>query len=258
MINYHQVCKFASATPACQMIATGFRVANVSLTMGHWTSGHCSTVQFCQWQCQTVSDCASETAQTRRDACKLKLMLVQNLSSYSNIAWASCQWCTSRCPDVAHQLVPHSSIASLPSYPVGLCWLSARQPCEHTARQPCKRTMREHTSASIPSPSPGARAHSQGISAIQWSPSPVARDRVRGWLSSLGRSSPVSGDGQWMARGWRSSGPGDGSPESVLTQTGRAHPMGSDQKQSDGPDISTQACKLPSISMQIRSRHCIA
>ena len=32
----------------------------------------------------------------------------------------------------------------------------------------------------------------------------------------------------------------------LLTQTGRAHPMGSDQKQSDGPDISTQACKPPS------------
>ena len=31
----------------------------------------------------------------------------------------------------------------------------------------------------------------------------------------------------------------------VFTQTGRAHPMGSDQKQSDGPDISTQACKPP-------------
>ena len=44
----------------------------------------------------------------------------------------------------------------------------------------------------------------------------------------------------------------------VLTQTGRAHPMGSDQKQSDGSDISTQACKPPSISMQICSRHCIA
>ena len=36
-----------------------------------------------------------------------------------------------------------------------------------------------------------------------------------------------------------------------LTQTGRALPMGSDQKQSDGPDTSTQACKPPSISMQI-------
>jgi hypothetical protein len=38
------------------------------------------------------------------------------------------------------------------------------------------------------------------MSAIPWSPSPVARDRVRGWLSSPGRSSPVSRDSQGMAR----------------------------------------------------------
>ena len=34
-----------------------------------------------------------------------------------------------------------------------------------------------------------------------------------------------------------------------LTQTGRALPMGSDQQQSDGPDISTQACCVTGLML---------
>ena len=66
----------------------------------------------------------------------------------------------------------------------------------------------------------------QEMSAIFCSPSPVARDRVRGWLSSPGRSSPVSRDGQGMTRGWRSTDPGDGSPESGPPRGGQARPRG--------------------------------
>ena len=43
---------------------------------------------------------------------------------------------------------------------------------------------------------------------------------------------------------WESGRPVSRCAACALTQTGRAHPMGSDQKQSDRPDISTQACKL--------------
>jgi hypothetical protein len=50
--------------------------------------------------------------------------------------------------------------------------------------------------------------------------------------------------------GWRATAPG-AIRESVFTQTGRAHPMGSDQKQSDGPDISTQA----SVEAPVRLQH---
>ena len=60
------------------------------------------------------------------------------------------------------------------------------------------------------------------MSVIPWSPSPVATDRVRGWLSSPGRSSRGSRDSRGMARVWRSPGPGNGSPESGPLPQGMA------------------------------------
>ena len=53
-------------------------------------------------------------------------------------------------------------------------------------------------------------------------PIPCSKGHSEGRLSSPGRSSPVSGDSQGMARGWRSLGPGDGSPESGPLPQGMA------------------------------------